>query len=113
MSLNCLTCQALRRIDSDKELREGLLVETRHFMSALRSKVERSWSGNLVPKPYHKTRNDDHHVEETGAAAKTGHHRVHSVSGPASYGGGPRLVRSCGMRRDWSFENLRQRRGMK
>lgn len=39
-----------------------------------------------------------------------GHRRMHSTGAVTFEGTAkPRLVRSSGMRRDWSFENLRQR----
>ncbi|KAL7164873.1 hypothetical protein ACSBR2_040711 [Camellia fascicularis] len=107
MSLNCLTCQNLPRVDSEKELTESSdkpLFTLRRFKN-----VDRTWSGNLAPpRPYEKIRN---HNESAMArkAAKNNHHRLHG-SGPIGYDNGPKLVRSSGMRRDWSFEDLKQRR---
>ena len=95
-------------MDSDKELiekRGG--VDKPRFALGL-SKVDRSWSGNLVPRHYEKMRN-----ESKEKPARVGHHRLHSISGFGGYEDGPRLVRSCGMRRDWSFEDLRKRRDEK
>ncbi|CAK9142788.1 unnamed protein product [Ilex paraguariensis] len=96
MSLNCLTCQSMRRTDSKKELREGIFDHEKPNLSLCLGRVERSWSGNLAPpRPYEKF--------------KKATHRIHS-SGPVEFeSGAPKLVRSCGMRRDWSFEDLRQR----
>ncbi|GFZ17155.1 hypothetical protein Acr_26g0004250 [Actinidia rufa] len=108
MSLNCLNCQGMRRIDSDKELiekRGG--VDKPCFVLGL-SKVDRSRSGNLVPRPYEKIRNE---LKEK--LVRAGHHRLHSISGLSGYEDGSRLVRSCGIRRDWSFEDLRKNERIK
>ncbi|XP_034675150.1 uncharacterized protein LOC117906277 [Vitis riparia] len=99
MTLNCLNCgPALQRTDSDTQKR----YEDRSRLRLCRG-VERSWSGNLAPppSPYGSMRH--------GSAKKAGkgHRRLNSV------GEEPKLIRSGGMRRDWSFEDLRQRRDEK
>ncbi|GFS32574.1 hypothetical protein Acr_00g0023280 [Actinidia rufa] len=98
----------MRRIDSDKELTETCGGVDKPCFVLGRFKVDRNWSGNLVPRPYEKMRNE---LKEKPTRA--GHHRLHSISGLGEYEDGPRLVRSCGMRRDWSFEDLRKRRDEK
>ncbi|XAR54812.1 hypothetical protein NMG60_11030116 [Bertholletia excelsa] len=106
MSLNCLLCQKLQRVDSDQELPE---VENPQPLPQTqprprRPKNERSWSGNLAPRlPYNKAG-----PESAMQRSKSGRLMLHS--GPMTYGESPRLVRSCGMRRDWSFENLKAHR---
>ncbi|MCL7049855.1 hypothetical protein MKW94_002726 [Papaver nudicaule] len=73
--------------------------------------VDRSWSGNLTPPPYEQIGNGSSVPTSKG---RRGHHRrIHSTGilafeGRNGESGEPRLMRSCGMRRDWSFENLRQ-----
>ncbi|XP_057475966.1 uncharacterized protein LOC130763967 [Actinidia eriantha] len=94
MSLNCL----LGRVDSEKE-------HGAHFKLHWKKGV-RSWSGNLgPPRPYEKMKSGS---TVAGKNAKVRHHRVHS-SGRIGYEGEPMLVRSSGMRRDWSFEDLRKK----
>lgn len=71
--------------------------------------VEKSWSGNLTPpRPYDQMKNTSRTKAKKGR-----HRRLNSTGGVGFEGDGistePRLVRSSGMRRDWSFENLRQR----
>ncbi|TKY58765.1 hypothetical protein E2542_SST15836 [Spatholobus suberectus] len=89
MSLSCLTCgQILQRVNSDREC----LPEIKPCRKAT-MQVDRSWSGNMTPPQCAR-----------GAVAKikTEHHRRTNSEGVV----GPRLVRSSGMRRDWSFEDL-------
>ncbi|RDY10295.1 hypothetical protein CR513_05206, partial [Mucuna pruriens] len=100
MSLNCLTCcQMLERTDSYGELFENKKLKE------ICKQVDRSWSGNLssstpqcdLPKPAGPL-----------AKIKTDHRRNYSTSDvPYSPGSsGPKLMRSSGMRRNWSFEDL-------
>ncbi|CAL5359606.1 hypothetical protein ACSBR2_037528 [Camellia fascicularis] len=107
MTLNCLACQSLPRVDSEHELSERCGVDKHHFVIRW-PKVDRNWSGHLVPMPYEKGRNESGIM---GKRAKSGHRRVHN-DGPMGFENKPRLVRSSGMRRDWSFEDLGQRREM-
>ncbi|RDX71800.1 hypothetical protein CR513_48796, partial [Mucuna pruriens] len=89
MSLSCLTCgQVLQRVNSD---REECLPETKTFKKPI--KVDRSWSGNINPPQ---------NARGAVAKVKAEHHRRTNSEGDV----GPRLVRSSGMRRDWSFEDL-------
>ncbi|KAK7252478.1 hypothetical protein RIF29_36443 [Crotalaria pallida] len=98
MSLSCLTCsQVLQRTDS---YGQDFYVEKDYRGACHRP--ERSWSGNIAPTPKREgTRG--------GAVAKlkADHRRVLSTGNVNfSANSEPRLVRSSGMRRDWSFENL-------
>nr|XP_009800419.1 PREDICTED: uncharacterized protein LOC104246316 [Nicotiana sylvestris] len=112
MTLNCLTCQVLKRTDSEDELRERF--NNVHQNSPGKSnfrlfsgKIERNWSGNLVPKPrFEKTRGQSLLGKEN--TAKKGCHRIHNSCPMEFLTDSPKLVRSSGMRRDWSFEDLRQ-----
>lgn len=110
MSLSCLTCQVLERTNSNCERDYG--AEMYSYKRLFRLEVhQRSWSGNLGQP----TSNDDETTSESMVVArkkgkKLRHRRLHSTGALACEGTAePRLVRSCGMRRDWSFENLRER----
>lgn len=98
MSLSCLTCsQVLQRTDSFREL----FKEKENEYRGNRKKVERTWSGN-IPSP-------NKEMTKGGAVSKlkANHRRNHSTGNiPFSDMAEPKLVRSSGMRRDWSFENL-------
>ncbi|XP_059655096.1 uncharacterized protein LOC132302263 [Cornus florida] len=110
MSLNCLTCQSLQRVDSERDCSKNY-QQDKSNLSLCWSKVERSWSGNLgTPRPYNKMRNESSGFVGTTKRVKKGHHRVHTSASLQFESSTPRLVRSCGMRRDWSFEDLMQRR---
>ncbi|XP_059639157.1 uncharacterized protein LOC132281475 [Cornus florida] len=111
MALNCLTCQGMKRVDSDKDFRESCGHDKPYFRLSW-SMVERSFSGNLGPPgPCNKMKNDQPPLV-AAKRVKKGRHRIHN-SEPVNFpGSSPRLVRSCGMRRDWSFEDLRQRMDM-
>ncbi|KAK4389912.1 UNVERIFIED_CONTAM: hypothetical protein Sradi_4895900 [Sesamum radiatum] len=114
--INCL-----RKIDSEEELRRGGLNDVQdnmmhNFMIYLR-KAERNWSGNLAPKvkppqpSFRKMRSRSNFGTNKLRMMSPALHRVHSTSQAASYESAPatpRLVRSSGMRRDWSFEDLRR-----
>ncbi|EYU34144.1 hypothetical protein ABFS82_01G111000 [Erythranthe guttata] len=84
-------------------------------------KVERSWSGNLAQKPnFHermrsrlsKKEVDHHHHhqidyllnEKSNSRSSSSASSLLSMSAPTTPT--PRLVRSSGMRRDWSFEDV-------
>ncbi|KAI4314475.1 hypothetical protein L6164_027380 [Bauhinia variegata] len=103
MNLNCLTCQLLPRKDSDKES-DGVQEKNR---SLLRLKVERSWSVNLTP-------GESDAIANVKTKKKTQHRRglsTGAIDFPESRG--PRLVRSCGMRRDWNIEELGEKKEKK
>ncbi|KAK4349604.1 hypothetical protein RND71_032359 [Anisodus tanguticus] len=109
MTLNCLTCQVLKRTDSHDELRErinnvkGQKSNNRLFSGG----IDRNWSGNLVPKPrFEKTRAKSLLGQEN--KVKKDSRRIHNSDPMEFMGDTPKLARSSGMRRDWSFEDLRQ-----
>ena len=108
MSLNCLTCQQMQRSDSERQC-----SHEKPCRKLCCVKIDRSWSGNISPPPYEQI-----NISKSGPVAigvikkkKKEHRRLNSAGSIAFKGnhGEPRLVRSSGMRRDWSFENLRQR----
>ncbi|EEF42419.1 uncharacterized protein LOC8284597 [Ricinus communis] len=103
MSLNCLTCRDLQRNNSGTEYdQEG------HDRRICCIKVERSWSGNLTPPPYEQVGKGNSAV--AARKIKKDHRRLKSMGAIAFKGTDePKLIRSSGMRRDWSFEDLRQR----
>ncbi|KAA8525881.1 hypothetical protein F0562_008019 [Nyssa sinensis] len=87
-------------VDSDKE-RSGKYDHDRPSFRLCWATVERSWSGNISMK-------DVQSAMLPAKRVKKGRHRVH-CSGPVEFENStPRLLRSSGMRRDWSFEDLRQ-----
>ncbi|CAK8540371.1 unnamed protein product [Lathyrus sativus] len=94
MSLNCLSCsQILQRTDSFQEVFQEEEYRERN------KKVARTWSGNI---------SQDKEMTKGGPLAKikANHRRNHSTGNIPFSSNGPKLVRSSGMRRDWSFENL-------
>ncbi|WZZ35643.1 hypothetical protein YC2023_019044 [Brassica napus] len=122
MSLNCLSCQALPRTDSNKEFDlSGPRPSTVKSNPVLgKSKTYcadqvggRNWSGNLNARISEKIgRSGSSLAQRMKKVKKTPHIRL---SGPVGSNSGngllrteqPTLVRSSGMRRNWSFENLR------
>ncbi|XP_057975931.1 uncharacterized protein LOC131163351 [Malania oleifera] len=110
MSLNCLTCPTMQRTDSDGNTR---YEPYKPPMILCCPKISRNWSGNLAPPPYEEMRSGPF-----AKKAKKSHRHLRSTNDAMLEGAfmeeentEPRLVRSCGMRRDWSFEDLRQRKG--
>lgn len=97
MNFNCLTCQVLRRTDSDNV--DNNSQEMSDFRSCL-ARVDRSWSGNLAPNTGYKNM--------MSRTSNNGAHRLqNSGGGPMEFPSvTPRLQRCSGMRRDWSFEDL-------
>lgn len=90
MSLNCLTCgQGLQRDNSERE--ENLPINK--SLKKPQIQVDRSWSGNLSP-PQNKN--------GAGSNLKTEQHRRTNSADNV----GPKLLRSSGVRRDWSLEEL-------
>ncbi|KAF5729705.1 hypothetical protein HS088_TW20G00069 [Tripterygium wilfordii] len=106
MSLNCLTFQSLQRTNSEQER----CNHGKQCKKICCIKVNRSWSGNLSPQPYEQIRSGSKVV--AAKKMRNCHRRLTSTGAVMFEGSGaePRLVRSSGMRRDWSFEDLRQRR---
>ncbi|KAK4364623.1 hypothetical protein RND71_015981 [Anisodus tanguticus] len=106
MNLSCLPCQVLRRTDSDNEPRERFndvdnnSQEMSNFSLCL-GRVDRTWSGNLAPNSGYEnmmtrtSNNGSHHLRQNNGGSPM---EFPSVT--------PRLQRSPGMRRDWSFEDL-------
>ncbi|KAG5022300.1 hypothetical protein JHK82_018216 [Glycine max] len=96
MSLNCLACgQILQRVNSDRDDECLPPQETKTHKRKVTIQVDRSWSANMTPPK----------CARSGPLAKVKtqeHHRRTNSEGNV----GPRLVRSSGMRRDWSFEDL-------
>ncbi|KAJ7953458.1 putative Plant/MZA15-19 protein [Quillaja saponaria] len=104
MSLNCLTCQSIQRTDSERRGDYGKEYSLRKLFCV---QMERSWSGNMSPPSYEQIRSGAVEVVKK-KIRRGGHRRIHSTGTVAfERDTEPRLVRSCGMRRDWSFENLR------
>ncbi|KAL3497790.1 hypothetical protein ACH5RR_040522 [Cinchona calisaya] len=111
MSLNCLTWQGVKRTDSDVDIRERLCQEKPHINRFLAG-FDRSWSGNLAPRPNNHDKMTRGTIQMVDKNTKAAHYRIHN-SAPAGFEdtGSPRLARRCGMRRDWSFEDLRRVKG--
>ncbi|TKY70011.1 hypothetical protein E2542_SST06295 [Spatholobus suberectus] len=103
MSLNCLTCsQLLQRTDSFGEL----FAEKEY--NDICKQDDRSWSGNMSSS----TPQSEIPKAKGGAVAvakiKADHRRNYST-GDVPYppgSSGPKLKRSSGMRRNWSFEDV-------
>ncbi|KAK8487518.1 hypothetical protein V6N13_046948 [Hibiscus sabdariffa] len=101
MSLNCLNCQILKTKEPDDGRDHCAKAKyRRNIGSNDRSKSE------ISPAVYEQLRSEEPIMPVIGS--KKGHHRrLHTVDNGAvalEADGNPRLVRSCGMRRDWSFE---------
>ncbi|KAJ8754435.1 hypothetical protein K2173_002886 [Erythroxylum novogranatense] len=107
MSLNCLTCQVLQRTDSE---REYLPEKPKKKVF----KVERNWSGNITPPPSPLDSIGGVVGGVVSASTLKGHRRF-SSTGAIMFKENcePKLVRSSGMRRDWSFEDLERRTAAK
>ncbi|WVZ13238.1 hypothetical protein V8G54_017768 [Vigna mungo] len=101
MSLNCLTCSPLLpRTDSFEEL-----FPEKEYKEAY-NQVDRSWSNNKLPSSLKRE------LPKVGAVAKLkGDHRRNYSTGDVPYPGdsGPKLMRSSGMRRNWSLEDLTEK----
>ncbi|KAA0053043.1 uncharacterized protein E5676_scaffold139G001620 [Cucumis melo var. makuwa] len=96
MSLNCLSCQLLQRTDSERH--RDRQIQT-YYTSDEFDPSQRSWSGNLSLR---QNRGGVFRGMADNKVAPVCHRRAVSFGGKE-----PRLVRSSGMRRDWSFEDLR------
>ncbi|KAL9368969.1 hypothetical protein Peur_040168 [Populus x canadensis] len=104
MSLGCLSCQDLQRSDSERECLQGKPHQNKLGCIMM----ERSWSGNLSP-PSHGQMGRKSTAVAARKVIKKEPHRLNSAGGVTFKGcEEPRLVRSSGMRRDWSFEDLRK-----
>ncbi|KAE8657253.1 Detected protein of unknown function [Hibiscus syriacus] len=100
MSLNCLTCQVLKRTDS--------VNERDHSGRKQKPNLTFCWGSAAWSPNYEQIRS-----EPTSKKVKKGHRRRNTIhttyesKGLDADHAEPRLVRSSGMRRDWSFEDLR------
>ncbi|KAL1194783.1 hypothetical protein V5N11_034135 [Cardamine amara subsp. amara] len=100
MSLNCLACHILQRTDSDREIG---------------SRKESNFNENFASSGFEKmVRNRSSLPIVRRPVKKGGHRRLYSAE-MVVYGDldEPRLVRSSGIRRDWSFEDLKKQREMR
>ena len=112
MNLNCLSCKFMHGNKSDSDCGEHDTDKSGRRLFNIKAEGI-SWSGYLyiplsIPPPYKKIRSNT--TRSTKMKVKTGHCQKHK-SGPLEFKSSndePRLVRSRGMRRDWSFENLRR-----
>ncbi|XP_021890752.1 uncharacterized protein LOC110809281 [Carica papaya] len=112
MSLNCLTCQTLLRTDSDREYDNNTIDEEDQVVENLYyEKTERNWSRNLTPPVYKKMKSGSLLVTSS-RKVKRSHRRLNTSTGVVGYetSAEPKLERSVGMRREWSFEDLREKR---
>ncbi|KAK6787103.1 hypothetical protein RDI58_015628 [Solanum bulbocastanum] len=111
MSLSCLTCK-ITRTDSTNEFNEKKFNNNvdknnkeKHKFS--RRSVERSWSGNLESTSNEKKMSHSLSIIPENKVKK-GSHRTFN-SGPIEFPTEtPKLVRSPGISRDWSFEDLQR-----
>ncbi|KAG8382486.1 hypothetical protein BUALT_Bualt05G0082300 [Buddleja alternifolia] len=116
MSMNCL-----KRMDSEEDVRANKLNELQDSnkpnFSLLLGMVERSFSGTLTPnfrpKPNYPKMRSRSNLGPTKKPnnGPTPLHLAHNCGPAAAFESSqatPRLVRSSGMRRDWSFEDLRR-----
>ncbi|GAA0176070.1 hypothetical protein Leryth_004692 [Lithospermum erythrorhizon] len=113
MSLNCLICQ-VTRTNSDNDLQHLTMssCEKNNKIRLVDEAGSRSFSGNHGRRPPHEKSKPGLSVvvEATKNNTRQGYQRRRYQSGPVEYQPtSPRLVRSSGMRRDWSFEDLRRR----
>ncbi|KAK4263010.1 hypothetical protein QN277_028491 [Acacia crassicarpa] len=97
MALSCLTCsQILQKTDSYREYS----LENPRLKKMRCAPVGRMWSGHIAWEdqdqregPLVKMKGEDSRAQSTGSSVLPGSTK-------------PRLVRSPGMRRDWSLEDL-------
>ncbi|KAL5702621.1 hypothetical protein ACHQM5_027817 [Ranunculus cassubicifolius] len=110
MSLSCLICQPSQK--TQFEIEEGdQNVRNIPTLKSCCMRLDRNWSGHLSPPRYKKMRTEQ--SMGVNKTPKKGHRRGHSMSVVQLEDDcSPRLSRSGGMRRDWSFEDLRQARAL-
>ncbi|KAF5477770.1 hypothetical protein F2P56_004384 [Juglans regia] len=103
MHLNCLTCKYKESNTSESEI-EFDREKSRGECCCVKVEIK-FLSGNIHPLSYENMRSG--FVKLGEKKVRLGHRRNYS-EGVVGFGGGvePRLVRSCGMRRDWSLEDL-------
>ncbi|KAG6490449.1 uncharacterized protein LOC122004604 [Zingiber officinale] len=116
MSLNCLSCGGY---ESPSPKRKASSEQDGLSWMSRCCGVDRSWSGNLTPPPppaYGTLRSGSAKYSSHGGgeAREMGQHRRIWSTGSAlmeeemSEAEEPRLVRSRGMRREWSFEDVQK-----
>ncbi|KAL5973873.1 hypothetical protein ACLOJK_030531 [Asimina triloba] len=101
MALSCIPCHTLLRTQSS-DMETAAVPLPVVPLSGSFQKPDRNWSGCLLPLPHEAKHKASYH------------RRGYSVSAidenlQASSSSEPRLLRSGGMRRDWSFEDLEKR----
>ncbi|KAF5460316.1 hypothetical protein F2P56_020195 [Juglans regia] len=107
MSMNCLHCNSTKSNLSDSEKEYDISTNPTRKRSF--AKIERIWSGTIPPPPYGYEKMRSGFANPVQKKVKTGHLRDISEGSVAFEGSRePRLVRSSGMRRDWSLEDLRK-----
>ncbi|KAL9666407.1 hypothetical protein QQ045_000738 [Rhodiola kirilowii] len=102
--INCMSRDVLERTDSYNLNRVG---SPKQHTRLCFLKVERSWSGDMTRARYEQVMEDKAEESVRKATKKKGHHRRCQSELGADVA--PKLVRSSGMRRDWSFEDLRNK----
>ncbi|GMI71758.1 hypothetical protein like AT5G46770 [Hibiscus trionum] len=107
MSLNCWTCPVLQRTNSKNNADLGKEKGISRFFCV---KISRSWSGNTSPQPYEQIGKEPSNSGSPRRLNMFDNTSYGTMRFEANIGDEPRLVRSSGMRRDWSFENLRGQR---
>ncbi|CAN8285121.1 unnamed protein product [Cochlearia groenlandica] len=106
MSLNCLACHNLQRSDSDRDIRRSLNKDPNFTEKLATSRYDKMLRNKSSLPIVRKIKTGHHH-----------HRRLYSAETVMVYEDleeEPKLIRSSGIRRDWSFENLqKQREGRK
>ncbi|GMI96174.1 hypothetical protein like AT5G46770 [Hibiscus trionum] len=117
MSLNCWTCPVLQRTNSSNDIdfckEKGVVTQ---FCCV---KISRSLSGNMSPQAYEQIGTEPSNSRIPPKKIKKGPRRFNTfdtstynaMGFEGNVDGKPRLVRSSGMRRDWSLEDLREQKG--
>ncbi|KAG9140009.1 hypothetical protein Leryth_010541 [Lithospermum erythrorhizon] len=81
-----------------------------NYRSRLDNNVERSWSGNSATRPSKQPTSCALEASKSNIGSNLppphGHPQLYHSGPVKSEPRSPRLVRSGGMRRDWSFEHL-------
>ena len=109
MNLMCLGCQTIPRTTSSNDIREGYEGELDQSPPTPLLMGQRSSPSKLVRGSKSKKLRDDQSMI-IGLPAKPVLHKDKSIKRKEINKDAckPRLTRSSGMRRDWSFEDLRQ-----
>ncbi|KAG0452785.1 hypothetical protein HPP92_025449 [Vanilla planifolia] len=119
MNLNCLLCEGGCEGGRGRGRPEaGRDLGGKHRQICRCCGFDLSWSGNLSPPPYTNLRRSTSVVpgrhggpcKLANTASNLSNASVEPPLAPPSAAGEPRLMRSGGMRRDWSFEDLRSLR---